>query len=221
MNQVGKNRKWTSLSLVAIALLLVSGSADAGLFGLFGSKKKPKPLPTESLIVFPFDQEEGGARIPEEFGVDIASTLRSMLSGDAKYATYLYNQRLSPIRRAKEDSTLKTQDITPPFAEEREKAIRLADILAGDFLLVGSIDDYQVDTAKRQAQLTLTAELIRMVGREKGKLVKTFTVTGSVPESAKAIEEDELRALAAGDAVSKLKEEIAKTGEDKPEEVAE
>jgi len=203
----GRSRLWTCLALCVIIGLAAAGLADAGLFGR-GKKPatgKTGPGVSKSLVIFPFDQADV-SRVPEAFGEYVASDLRTMLGSGSDYAVYLYRDRLSPIVRAwKNDNTLKTTDVAPPFAEDREKALKLAKILASDYFLIGTIDDCSVDSKSKTAVLTLSAEL---VDAKTGRLIKTLLVTGRSPESAKTSFEDELRDIAKGDAVTKLMAEI-------------
>ncbi|MCX8053894.1 MAG: hypothetical protein N3B12_08805, partial [Armatimonadetes bacterium] len=139
----------------------------------------------------------------------IASDLRTMLANNERYRPFLYRDKLAPIERAKVDNVLKTPDTAPPFAEDKAKTLKLAQILATDFFLVGEIDDLQVDRTNRVAQITLRAELY---DGKTGKLVKAFLVTGRTPDSVKTGEEDELRDLAKGVAVTKLIAEFTAPG---------
>jgi hypothetical protein len=196
---------------MCLALSLILGafavaSADAGLFGLWGSKKKVVKPPRHSLVVFPFDQG-AASKVPEGFGEFIASDARTMLAGDDRYLAFMYRDRLAPIERAKADNVLKTDDMKAPFAGDldKSKTLKLAQILAADLFLVGEIDDFQVDRTNKVAEMTLKADLY---DGKTGKLMKTFLVTGRTPESMATGEEDELRDVAKGAAVTKLIAEI-------------
>ncbi|MGC8861719.1 MAG: hypothetical protein ACP5R5_02975, partial [Armatimonadota bacterium] len=144
--------------------------------------------------------------LADDYGEYVAADLRTMLSGSEAYAAFLYRERLAPIERAKLDNVLKTPDYTPPFAADKAKALKLAQILAAEYYLVGEIDDLQVDRANHVAEITLKADLY---DAKTGKLVKTFLVTGKTPDSTTTSEEDELRDLAKGSAVTKLAAEVA------------
>ncbi len=78
------------------------------------------------------------------------------------------------------------------------------------------------------AEVTLSAELVET---KTGKLIKTLMVTGTPPQSSKPVDMDDARALAAGDAVTKLKNQLleepkqiqkeeAATGGEQPKEEA-
>ena len=133
----------------------------------------------------------------------VASDLRTMLAGNERYAAFLFRDRLAPIERAKVDNVLKADDMKAPYAgeQDRPKTLKLAQILATEYFLVGEIDDFQVDPVKKIAEMTLKADLY---DAKTGKLVKTFLVTGRTPESTTTSEQDELRDLAKGAAVTKL-----------------
>jgi hypothetical protein len=72
-------------------------------------------------------------------------------------------------------------------------------------VLSGSVEDYQIDSANKVAQITVSVNLINV---KTGKVAKTLLVTGRTPDGATASEEDDVRALAAGDAVAKLKAQL-------------
>jgi len=217
-----RKSRFVVCAALSLILIITAGTAEAGLFGLFGRKKKPAPKePPRTLVVFPFDQA-AESKSPDGFGSDVAAGLRAMLGQAEDYTVFLYTERLAPIRRAREDSSLKAKDEwTPPFAdasaEGRTKTLKLAQILGTDLFLVGSVEDYTVDMRTKTAQMTISAELFN--GRT-GKLVKTYLITGRSPETAKAGEEEELRALAAGDAVAKLKSELTSPTTDTPADAA-
>ncbi len=205
--KMGKGRAYVYTPLAVLLVLAVAGSAHAGLFGIGGRKnKKPAPAKVvrQSLIVFPFDQG-GITSIPEEFGEAVASDVRSMLASSPRFAAYLYRDRLAPIRRAYEDSTLKAPDIVGPFAEDKTKALKLAQMLAAELYLVGTIDDYQVDVTKKVAQMTLRGDLYNA---KSGKLLKTLLVTAQTPDSVANADEQELRDMAKGAVVTKLVAEL-------------
>jgi hypothetical protein len=205
----GFNMKKATRSLLAsLTLSLVVGalfaqSADAWLFGLWKPKKSVVKPPRYTLVVFPFDQGNT-PNLPEGFGEAVASDVQTMLANSDRYSPFLYRSRLAPIQRAKEDNVLKTSDMEPPFAEDRTKTLKLAQLLAAEYYLVGEIDDYQIDRTNRVAEITLKADLY---DGKTGKLIKTFLVTGRTPESATG-DEDELRDIAKGVAVTKLVAEI-------------
>jgi hypothetical protein len=203
---VARSRLWTCVALSLVLGVLAVASADAGLFGLGRSKKKTVKPPKRLVVVFPFDQGSV-SKIPEGFGRYIASDVRTMLGGSENYIPFLYKDRLAPILRAKEDNVLKTADMAPPFAEDKVKTLKLAQILATDLYVVGRIEDFQFDRASKVAEMTLTAELYD--GRT-GKFVKGSTVMGRTPETVTTSDEDELRDLAKGAAVTKLIAELTK-----------
>jgi len=216
MLNVRKGRLLTCLSLSLIIGALVIGSANAGLFDMFKGKKKDAAPQMQSLLVFPFDQDSS-IKMPSAFGEDLASSLRTMLVGNRAYTVYIYHEKLAPIRRAKDDNAIKPTDATSPFAEDAAKSLKLAQLLASDYYMVGSVDDCQVDAKTKVAQMTLRADLY---DAKSGKLIKTFLITGRTPDSVKASGDDELRSLAAGDAVAKLKLELMTADSDSEEKPA-
>lgn len=198
------NRLRICLILGVVMCALAVGSADARMFGIWRSKKKAEAVPRQSLVVFPFDRGAVSS-VPDSFGDYVAADVRSMLSGNQRYSAYLYDSKLPPIRRAKGDNTLKDPDVVSPFADDKSKSLRLAQLLATDYYIVGAIDDCQIDGSKKVAEITLRADLF---DARTGKVVRTFLVTGRTPDSVKTSEEDELRDIAKGVAVTKLVAEL-------------
>lgn len=207
MINIGKRRFWMRLGVVLVLSALAASCVDAAFFGLFkGNKKKTAAVIRQSLIVFPFDVSEG-VKVPDGFGDDMAIALKSMLGPGSPYSVYIYRTSLPPIQRAKDDTLKAKADSEPPFAEDTAKSKKLAEILAADCFLVGGIDDYRVDAAKNVAMMTIHADLY-LVASKGDKPLKTLVITGQSPSSSKATSDDELCALAAGDAVTKLKAEL-------------
>jgi len=214
---VARRRLRTCLALCLVIGTLAVGSSQAGLFSRRSSRKAAAPVVRRSLIVFPFDQG-GVAKAPEGFGVYVAGDVRAMLAANEAIMPLVYRERLSPVQRAIDDNTLKNPDIIGPFAEDKAKTLKLARLLASDLFLVGSVDDCVVDGTKKMGEVTLSASLYET---KTGKLLKTFLVSARTPEGTKTSEEDELRDVAKGAAVTKLVAELVavpKVEEDAPAE---
>lgn len=221
--KVARNRLWTEVVLCALISVLVIGTAQAGLFGLWGSKKKKAAVvKKQSLVIFPFDQD-GVRTAPKGFGAFVASDIRTMLADSDRYAPVLFRSQLPPIQRATQDGTLKADDA--PYgldnsgnlentsfsdSDSKQKTLKLAQLLCTDYYIVGAVDEVNVQTAQKRADITLRAELYN---GKTGKLVKTFLITGQSPESMASGDEDELRDLAKGAAVTKLMAELTAAAE--------
>lgn len=212
MTKLTKGRCAMCVVLSLVLAVLLAGTVQAGLFDWFKSKKSHQAPPKQSLLVFPFDTD--GPTLPEGFGEEVASYLRNTMAGSDKYMVVVFRDKLAPIQRAKDDTTLKTSDWTPPFSEDKDKSLKLAGILAADWFLVGSIEGFQFDAAKKAAQMTLSAT---MYDGKSGKLVAQYLVTGNVDETAKAGDESEYRAVAAGKAIEALKERILPPAVEEPQ----
>lgn len=204
--KLAQSRLLTCAAVTLIIGALAFSSADAGLFGRHSTKKRAERVQKQSLVVFPFDQASAN-KVPEAFGQFVATDLKSFLADSStKYTAYLYTDRLSPIKRAKDENFLKNPDVVAPFAEDSGKALKLAQLLATDFYLVGEIEDFQFDQAKGTAEMVLQASLYNA---KNGKLVKTFVVSGKTSDSNAGKDADELRDLAKGAAVTRLVAELS------------
>jgi hypothetical protein len=213
--KVTGNRLLKGMALCVLIGILAGGSAQANLFGIWTSRKKAPKIEKQSLVIFPFDQE-GIAKAPKSFGSFVASDVRDMLGSDERYQVVLFRTQLTPIVRASGDGTLKADDLPygvdssynierSTFADSKAKTLRLAQMLCTDYYLVGAVDEMNIQSEKKHADVTLRAELYD--GRT-GKVIKTFLVTGQTPESTTTADEDELRDIAKGAAVTKLMSEL-------------
>lgn len=201
MSTMTKTRVWVALGLVAVVGCLAANSSEAALFGLFkGKSKSADPVQVSNLVVFPFDQAQG-VQLPAAMGESFASALRSILVGSKQYSPLLYRDRLAPIKRARDDSSLKPREDVGPFAEDRTKPLKLARLLAADYFVAGAIEEVRMDSTKKAAELTVSMELVDV---KSGRLVKTLLVTGRTPDNAIGANQEDAVALAAGDAVAKL-----------------
>ena len=211
MIQVGKRGLVAGVATSIVLMLILAVTCDAALFGLIRtrSSKKAGPVVKQSLVIFPFDKDaESAAGIPDDFGQNVADYLRTSLATSKGYSVILFEERLTPIRRAKEDNFVKDQDIKGPFFTEKAKVDKLAELLATDYYVVGSVESYSYDKDKKTAELLLKADL---VSAKTGKLSQEFMVGGSAAQAAQPMDEEELLSIAAGKAVDALTEKILST----------
>lgn len=211
MIKVGKKRLLASVAMCLMLALITAVCSDAALFGLLKSKNKSKAVAAvrHSLVIFPFDKDaESAANVPDNFGESIAEYLRTTLATSKGYSVMLYEWRLTPIKRALGDNAVKDVDVKGPFFTDKPKVTKLADILATDYYLVGSVESYAYDKEKKTAELTLKADLVLT---KTGKMVQEFVVGASAEAGTQALEEEELRSIAAGKAVESLREKIIST----------
>ena len=205
MRKLGRTRVWIGMGAVLLIGCFVAGSANAGLFGLFrGRSSRHSVSRPSSLIVFPFDQA-ANIKAPVGMGGELAAALRTLLNGNETYSPILYKEKLSPIKRAREDGTLKPNDDVSPFSDDRSKSLKLARLLAADYFIIGAIEDVKVDPFKRTAEMTLSMDLM---DARSGKLVKTLLVSGLTPANSTSASQEDAVAIAAGDAITKLKAQL-------------
>ena len=202
MNRRGCPWKW--LALCVVISIVALGTANAGLFGLGKGKKQSRKAPRYSLVVFPFDNGTD-TTVPDSYGGYVAADVRTMLTGKSEYIPYLYTDRLPSIRGPRNEQSLKAQDIDPPFADDKSKPLKIAQVIGSDYYLVGSIEEITVDTAKKVATVTLKADVFNT---KNGRLVRTCLVSGHTPETVKTSEAEDLRDIAKGAAVTRLIAEI-------------
>ena len=210
MLKMGKRQFSACVVLCAMLALVLAACSDAALFGLIKSRSKSQAVARQTLVIFPFDKDpDAAASVPDEFGQSVAEYLRTTLATSKGYAVLIYDDGLMPIKRAVEwDHVLKEPDATAPFFADKAKADKLADILATDYYLVGSVESYTYDKDKKAVDLALKADLVLA---KTGKVIQEFMVGGSASAGTQAMDEDELCSIAAGKAVEALGEKILST----------
>jgi len=211
MTNVRKRGLVAGVAICVVLMLALAVTCDAALFGLLKSKKAAKSAPVvkQSLMIFPFDKDaESAMGVADNFGQGIAEYLLSTLTVSKGYSVILFDERLSPVRRAREDNVIKDQDIKGPFLTDKAKADKLAELLATDCYIIGSVESYTYDKDKKTAELTLKADLVIA---KTGKVSQEFMVGGSAVQGAQPMDEEELQSIAAGKAVEALTQKILET----------
>ncbi len=175
---MGKHASRFVVLVLAVTILMVAAQYGA----MAAKRQKAKPMSAinaPTLVVFPLDVGPD-VKVPETFGNDVAVALRTSMVGNGKYALFLFSEKMSPMRRAKDDGTLTKNDIDGPYADDKEKTDKLVDILAGDFYFVGAVDDASIDAPNKKASTTVSGHV---VDQKSGRLVKAVGVVAEVPES--------------------------------------
>lgn len=210
MTQVRKRGLVAGVAVCMVLVLALAVTCDAALFGLLKSKRsRTAPVVRQSLMIFPFDKDtESAIGVPDDFGKGIAEYLRTTMAVSKGYSVFLFDDRLTPIRRAREDNVVKDQDLNGPFFADKARAGKLADLLGTDYYLIGSVESYTYDKEKKSAEIMLKADLI--VGKT-GKVSQGFMVGGSAAQGAQPLDEEELQSIAAGKAVEALTQKILET----------
>jgi len=197
---------------VVALLLFVMYVAPTAAFAK--GRKKPAPPPAKTIVVFPF---QIAATSPvETLGQDLPASIQTALSGSGAFRAFVVSEQLPSVRRAIQEGSLKSDDVKGGFGTEKEqiaRAVKVAREMAADLLLVGSVDEVKVDTAKKKAEVSITVVLADV---RTGEATKTVAVTGETPANTESTMESDLVAQAAGAAVAKLKSEIVPAGQQQP-----
>lgn len=207
MIKVGKRGLVVGIAMCLILTFALAITSNAALFGLIKVKSKSKPVVRQSLMIFPFDKD-AETTVSDELGQSVAEYLISTLTASKGYSVILFDDRLTPVRRALADNAVKTQDLAGPFFTDKVKAGKLAELLSTDYYMTGSIESYTYDKAGKTASLTLRADLIN---GKTGKLFQEFMVGGTAAQGAQALDEEELQSIAAGKAVEALCQKVLET----------
>lgn len=158
--------------------------------------------PTTSLVVFPFDNTTSAGG--KELGTSVASAVRSWLGLSSSYSPAVFSVNNSTIQRAKQEKRVDDAELMGPF--DSAKSLKLGKELGAQLVLIGSIDDYKYDSAAKDVQVTLTAQLFNV---KTGEEVKTVALTGTGKGIPGATDESTLAGKAVEDAVGKAVRSIA------------
>lgn len=198
-------RQMRLVSYVAVLLLVAMYIAPAASFA---KDSRSAAQTAKTIVIFPFEVAATQTSLGALAG-DLPKSIQSGLGGSRMYRALAFSERTPSVQRAVIETSLKKDDLQGPFGTEKDQidnALKIGQQMAADFILVGSIDDVKVDTAKKRAEITLTAMTVNV---ENGETVKTVAVMGETPANTTSSSEKDLTAMAAGDAVSKMVKELA------------
>lgn len=198
-------RQMRIVSYIAVLLLITMYIAPAA--SVAKGERKPPPPPRKTMLIFPF--EDVAQSSVEGLSQNLADSIQSELSASGMYQAFVFSERIPSIMRAKQETTLKPDDLRGPFGTEEsqiDNAVKIAREMAVDLVLLGSIDDVVSDPTNKKAEVTLS---VVVVDGRTGVPVSTLAATGEAPENTDSTNEADLIAMAAGNAVSKLVKEIA------------
>lgn len=207
MNKLVRTRFGMSVVLALLVACMAMGSANAGLFSIFKGKSKRTASieQVHSLVVFPFDVSSD-INVPEAIGGDFASELRVAFASTRRYNALVFSDKLAAIQRARfVDTKLQEVDYAPPFTEDNKKPQTLAQLLAVDYYVVGSIESCTYDESAKYAEISVSAIVIDTVS---GKTITSVMEAGHTPKDASATSKEDAISLAAGDALAKLQAKL-------------
>jgi hypothetical protein len=205
-SNIRRERTYTRLVILLVlvsVMVLVACASDAA--------RRERVVP-RYVVLFPLDTPSSenvdkpeATPVPETFGTDIMAELRGVLARVQGYRPVLFSDRLAPVMRAKQDGTLKQDDIQPPYSDNDAKTLTLAKLLMTDLYMVGTIEDYKLDLAANESIVTLS---VRLCDGRNGKQLKSFVVTGRANQSNVDYLNLDLDVLAGLDAIGALRDQL-------------
>lgn len=155
-----------------------------------GKPKEPEP-PKRTLLLFPFDFPNANIKnAPEVMGL-LADVARSRLLLTRTYAVTPFRRGLPTVARLHGEQQLTDSDITPPFAEDNIKAVKIAKLIDYEVVFVGSIDSYAYNDADRQVEITISGRLVEVDPKAtSGKVLRSATLTATSEKGGRANEEE-------------------------------
>ncbi len=146
------------------------GASEAGYTG-----------PRISLLVFPFDTSEvQGA--PPGLGESLAKMFKDGTLRSTIFTGVTFNPKFPVLRRALDETTLSAADMKEPFTldpRDAERAAKIGRVMDMPVAL-GSLQDFNYDREKKEATVTITAEIINS---QTGRIDKTLVASGKTPAS--------------------------------------
>lgn len=190
---------WMKGFAALLCLAIIAGGANAARwFKLKAQKEVPVK---KSILVFPYDVSSD-VQVSSAVGKATANESRDSLLESGKYSVIVYNEKLAAIQRAVQvDRSLNQKELTGPYSEDKDRAIKIAKTTNADYFMVGSIETYSFDSEKKIVSITLSAQLIET---KTGIAVSAFSATGKSEGSSKANSLEALVNLAMADGVKKL-----------------
>jgi len=186
-------RRFTALAVAAallspLAALLAAPAAQAqaasssGLTGIQIPTVPPEAGPIHTILLFPFANAIPASVPATGFNLDVVgarveSAIKTRLNVIGIYKADSFSPTLPQIQRALQESGVESfgeNDIAPPY-DSSPKGQKLADQIATDGYLMGTIEALKVDTATRTVSLTVSATLYNT---STGTAVKALAYTG-------------------------------------------
>lgn len=158
----------------------------------------------QMVLVFPIDVAASGA--PAELGPQLAEWLKSSLGIADGYMATAYSERLPSVARMIQEGALRKSDISGSFAVAGSAASRIAKEVEADLYLIGTVDQYNLDSKAKRAEISITAQICSAAS---GKVINAVSVTGKSPVGAESASDRELISLAAGNAAAGVVKTIA------------
>ncbi len=156
-------------------------------------------LGKRTMLVFPIDTPDSVPGASDVSGL-VTDVVRSRLIAADTYVVVQYHKSLPPVARAHNDQQLSDTDLGKPFAEDNAKATKVTKLIGYELAFVGSVDNYEYNSADKQATVTMSG---RILDTTNGKIVKSATLSAMSDKGGNA-KEPERAQQAARNAAEKL-----------------
>lgn len=181
-------------------------------------KAAPYTGPTMPLLVFPFDSAdvEQGSHV---LGPAVAKVVKDATLRSTEYNGLSFSERHPAIKRANSDGVLKDSDLQQSYgldSEDIEKAMKIAQVMGVPRFVVGTIEDLQLDRAKREATVSVSA---RIVDTASGSTINNYTASGTTPAAMTTGTDQQIAAAAVDVAAEKLASQIVPPPSSSPPDV--
>jgi len=138
--------------------------------------------PIHTILMFPFANKIDSGAPASSFDVDtvgarVENAVKMRLNEIGRYNADSFTPTLPQIQRAVQDSGidgLTEADVAPPY-DSAQRGRKLADEIATDGYLLGTIEGIKTDEQTRTVSLTITATLY---STQTGRAVKALAYTG-------------------------------------------
>ncbi|HUV03556.1 MAG TPA: hypothetical protein VMX94_00445 [Armatimonadota bacterium] len=124
-------------------------------------------LQKESLALFPFaigsDVGASKQELIQQCAGDLLLLVNEGLAGTRRYSVVLFDPRAASVDRAVREKQITEKEIAQPIdtgVQGVAKARKLATLMGANLAMIGSIDRYDFNERKAEAELTVTLQLI-------------------------------------------------------------
>ena len=166
----------------------------------------PAVGPIHTILMFPFTSAlsaSGGSVDGAIVGAQVEDAIKMRLNVIGRYKADSFSPRLPQIQRAVSEAGvagITETDIAPPY-DTSQKGRKLADEIATDGYLLGTVEALQTDPQTREVSLTVTATLYNT---ETGRAVKALAYTGHGVSYSASDDPSALLQSAVNDAAGKV-----------------
>ena len=160
---------------------------------------------TKSIMMFPVKNSIGADKA--QMADDLVIMLKDGLSITGKFMVMTYDLNSNVcIQRAVAEQKIKAEEVKTAYSTDPQgisRAQKVCKSIASDFGIIGSLDTYSFDEAKKEAKISVTVQVIRVgADAEPVTIAVTGVAAGKLDDQSQT--ESGIGVAALGDAADKV-----------------